>query len=431
VPMKVLVLGSGGREHALAWRLSRDPDVTGIVAAPGNPGMAHLGRTVPVDLAAPEDVLALAARERADLTVVGPEAPLERGVADLFRAKGRPIVGPSQAGAALECSKAYAKSFMERHRIPTARFQIARAVSDADRAVDELGCPVVVKADGLAGGKGVTVAADRDEAGAAIRAAMIDRQFGNAGASLVIEECLTGPEVSFFLLTDGRDVTVLSTAQDHKRIWDDDRGPNTGGMGAFAPSPLMTPEMIARVLDRIARPVVAGMADEGHPYQGFLYIGLMLTPDGPKVIEFNVRLGDPEAQVVLPLLEGPLARTFMDAATGRLGGRRLTESGDRLIGVVLAARHYPAQPETGREIQGLDAAASVDGAIVFHAGTREVDGRLVTAGGRVLTVVGRASSYELAIAKAYEAASRIRFEGMQYRRDIGQKALAAQPGVAR
>ena len=429
--MKILVLGSGGREHALAWRLARDPDVTGLVMAPGNPGMARLGRSVPVDLTSSADVLALAERERADLTVVGPEAPLERGVADLFRARGRPIVGPSQAAAALECSKAYAKSFMQRHSIPTARFQIARTVEDARRAVEAFGCPVVVKADGLAGGKGVTVAVDRDEAETAVRAAMLDRQFGGAGAALVIEECLTGPEVSFFVLTDGREVSVLSTAQDHKRIWDGDRGPNTGGMGAFAPSPLMTPEMIADVLGRIARPTIAGMAGEGHAYQGFLYIGLMVTADGPKVIEFNVRLGDPEAQVVLPLVEGPLALTLMEAATGRLGNRRLIESGDRLTGVVLAARHYPAQPETGCEITGLDAAEAVDGALVFHAGTREIDGRLVTAGGRVLTVVGRAASHESATAIAYDAASRIRFAGMQYRRDIGQKALAAQAGAAR
>ena len=429
--MKVLVLGSGGREHALAWRLSRDPDVTGIVAAPGNPGIARIGRSVPVDLTSPEDLLALAENERADLTVVGPEAPLDRGVADLFRAAGRPIVGPSQAGAALECSKAYAKAFMQRHGIPTARFQITRTVDEARRAAESFGFPVVVKADGLAGGKGVTVAAGREEADAAIRAAMLDRQFGRAGASLVIEECLTGPEVSFFVLTDGREVTVLSTAQDHKRIWDGDRGPNTGGMGAFAPSPLMTPEMIARVLEQIARPTVAGMADEGRPYQGFLYIGLMLTSDGPRVIEFNVRLGDPEAQVVLPLVEGPLAQTLMEAATGRLGSRRLIESGDRLTGVVLAARHYPAPPETGCEILGIDEAEALDGALVFHAGTRDVDGRLVTAGGRVLTVVGRGPSYESATATAYEAASRIRFAGMQYRRDIGQKALAAPSSAAR
>ena len=430
--MKVLVLGSGGREHALAWRLARDPEVSAVVCAPGNPGIARLSRCVPVDLESPDDVLSLADRERADLTVVGPEAPLERGVADLFRASGRPIVGPSRAAAALECSKAYAKEFMRRHDIPTARFVVCDRLEDALRVVagSDFGFPVVVKADGLAGGKGVTVAGDRDEADAAIRAAMLDRQFGGAGAALVIEECLTGPEASFFVLTDGREVSVLSTAQDHKRIWDGDRGPNTGGMGAFAPSPLMTPEVIADVLGRIARPTIAGMAGEGHPYQGFLYIGLMLTADGPKVIEFNVRLGDPEAQVVLPLVEGPLALTLMEAATGRLGNRRLIESGDRLTGVVLAARHYPAQPETGCEITGLDAAEAVDGALVFHAGTRAIDGRLVTAGGRVLTVVGRAASHESATAIAYDAASRIRFAGMQYRRDIGQKALAAQAGAA-
>jgi phosphoribosylamine--glycine ligase len=428
--VKVLILGSGGREHALAWRLSRDPDVAAVVAAPGNPGIARIGRVVPVDLAAPRDLLALAERERVDLTVVGPEAPLERGVADLFRARGRPIVGPSQGAAALECSKSYAKEFMQRHGIPSARFQIARTVDEARDAADAFGFPVVVKVDGLAGGKGVTVAANRDEADAAIRAAMLDRQFGSAGASLVIEECLTGPEVSFFVLTDGREASVLSTAQDHKRIWDGDRGPNTGGMGAFAPSPLMSPAMIGSVLDRIARPVVAGMAAEGRPYQGFLYVGLMLTAEGPKVIEFNVRLGDPEAQVVLPIVEGPLSQTLMDAATGRLGSGRLTESGDRLTGVVLAARNYPGQPETGCEILGLDAAEAVDGAIVFHAGTRDAGGKIVTAGGRVLTIVGRAPTYEQAIATAYEAASRISFDGMQYRRDIGQKALAAQSGAA-
>ena len=284
--MNVLVLGSGGREHALAWRLARDPEVSAVVCAPGNAGIARDSRCVPVDLESPDDVLSLADRERADLTVVGPEAPLERGVADLFRASGRPIVGPSRAAAALECSKAYAKEFMRRHGIPTARFVVCDRLEDALRVVagSDFGFPVVVKADGLAGGKGVTVAASREEADAAVRAAMEDRQFGAAGASLVIEECLTGPEVSFFVITDGEEVVPLSTAQDHKRIWDGDRGPNTGGMGAFAPSPLMTAELVTEVLDRIAKPVVHGMRAEGRPYQGFLYIGLMLTPRGPQVI---------------------------------------------------------------------------------------------------------------------------------------------------
>lgn len=420
--MNVLVLGSGGREHALAWRLVRDPDVSTVISAPGNPGLARLGRCIPVDLSAPEAVLALAASEQVDLTVVGPEAPLERGLADRFRAAGRPIVGPTQTGAALECSKAYAKAFMQRHGIPTARFVVCDRIGDARRAVadGEFGFPVVVKADGLAGGKGVTVAATREEADAAVNAAMQDRQFGSAGASVVIEECLTGPEVSFFVITDGEEVVPLATAQDHKRIWDGDRGPNTGGMGAFAPSPLMTPALTSTVMERIARPVVAGMRAEGRPYQGFLYIGLMLTPTGPQVIEFNVRLGDPEAQVVLPVVTGPFARTLFDVASGRVRGGTLSESPNRFAGVVLAARHYPASPETGQEIHGIADAEAVDGALVFHAGTREVDGRLLTAGGRVLTVVAGGPSLDAAITRAYDAASKIHFDGMQFRRDIGK-----------
>jgi phosphoribosylamine---glycine ligase len=436
--MKVLVLGSGGREHALAWRLSRDADVTEVVVAPGNPGMARVARLVPADLAAPDELLALAAREHVDLTVVGPEAPLERGVADLFRAHGRAIVGPSQAASALECSKAYAKAFMVRHDIPTARFVTCDRVEAALAAVggSEFGFPVVVKADGLAGGKGVTVAENRADAEAAVRAAMLDRQFGAAGATVVIEECLTGPEVSCFVLTDGNEILPLSTAQDHKRIWDGDRGPNTGGMGAFAPSPLLSASIMSDVIRQIARPVVNGMREEGHPYQGFLYISLMLTPQGPKVIEFNVRLGDPEAQVVLPLVQGRLAVTLFDAAAGHLRLGTLAEGGDRLVGVVLAARGYPGTPETGHEIRGLDRADGVPGALVFHAGTRLVDGRLVTAGGRVLTVVGQARSFDAAIAAAYTAASMIEFDGMQYRRDIGQKAIgtaavAASAAVAK
>jgi phosphoribosylamine---glycine ligase len=427
--MKVLVLGSGGREHALAWRLSRDPDVTEVAVSPGNPGIARAHRCLPVNLDTPADILSLAEREHVDLTVVGPEAPLERGVADLFRAAGRAIVGPSRDGAALECSKAYAKAFMQRHDVPTARFVICDRVDDALRAVggQEFGFPVVVKADGLAGGKGVTIATDRAEAEAAVRAAMLDRQFGQAGASLVIEECLTGPEVSFFVVTDGREIVQLSTAQDHKRIWDGDRGPNTGGMGAFAPSPLIAPQMAADVVQRIARPVVDGMRADGRPYQGFLYISLMLTPHGPKVIEFNVRFGDPEAQVVLPLVEGRLAQTLLDSATGGLRAGRLSESTDRFVGVVLAARNYPAPPETGQEIRGIDRAEAVPGVLVFHAGTREANGRLVTAGGRVLTVVGRAPTYEAAMAAAYDAASKIEFAGMQYRKDIGQKASVSRP----
>jgi phosphoribosylamine--glycine ligase len=423
--VKILVLGSGGREHALTWRLVHGPDVTDVVAAPGNPGMAALVRTVPVDLTRPADVLALARDEGVDLTVVGPEAPLELGLADLFRSEGLPILGPSRTGATLECSKVHSKQFMARYGIPTARFAVCE---DVDTALAEVAShsfdrPVVVKADGLAGGKGVVIAETRADAEATVRAAMLDRVFGSAGSRLVIEECLSGPEVSAFYLCDGHRAVDLSTAQDHKRIFDDDRGPNTGGMGAFSPSPLVTPELTAFTMARVVEPVLRGMREAGEPYVGFLYVGLMLTDNGPKVIEFNVRFGDPEAQVVLPRIEGPFARTLLAAATGHLSAGAVECSSDCCVGVVLASRGYPAASESGRVIDGLDAAARSADALVFHAGTRATDGQIVTAGGRVLTVVGRAQTFERAMAAAYAAVARIQFDGMQFRRDIGRKAI--------
>jgi len=424
--VKVLILGTGGREHALARRLSQDPEVTEVITAPGNPGAAAHGRCLAVDLASPQDILALATRESVDLTVVGPEAVLERGVVDLFRREQRPIVGPSQAGAALECSKVYSKAFMARHSIPTARFVVCDSADAAFAAISgaSFGFPVVVKADGLAAGKGVTVAADRAEAESAIRAAMIDKQFGASGARVVIEECLTGPEVSLFFLADGRDVVYLGSAQDHKRIFDDDRGPNTGGMGAFAPSPLATPVLIDDVRARVVRPVIDGFQRDGDPYTGFLYVSMMLTPSGPMVIEFNVRFGDPEAQVVLPLIEGNFAALLMASATGSLSGHVVATSSDKTVGVVVASRGYPASAESGREITGLDAAAAVPAVAVIHAGTKIDGGSVVTAGGRVLTVVGRGPTFGDAMARAYRGVDAIRFDGMQYRRDIGQKALS-------
>ena len=422
--MKVLVVGGGGREHALAWRLARDPQVEAVVIAPGNPGMASLGLLRYVDVTNPDAVLALAEAEAVDLTVVGPESALERGVADRFRAAGRAIVGPSRAAATLECSKVFSKRFMARAGIPTARFVVCDTIECALDAVSghEFGFPVVVKADGLAAGKGVVVAADRVEAEAAVRAMLVDRQFGAAGSTLVIEECLTGPEVSFFVLADGTRAVPLSTAQDHKRIWDDDRGPNTGGMGAFAPSPLISAALSERVMRTVIQPVLDGLRAEGG-YRGFLYVSLMLTVDGPKVIEFNVRFGDPEAQVVLPLLEGPFAQTLMDAANGALGEPRLLPAADALVGVVLASAGYPGTPEAGRTIHGLDAASEMPGVTVFHSGTREAAGRIVTAGGRVLTVVGRGSTYDDAMARAYAGVHAIHFDGMQFRTDIGRKVI--------
>jgi phosphoribosylamine--glycine ligase len=424
--VKVLVLGNGGREHALAWRLRRDSDVSDVLAAPGNPGIASEARCVNLDLATPAAALALVEREGVDLTVVGPEVLLERGFADAFRLEGRAIVGPSRAAAALEWSKVFAKEFMARHGVPTARFVVCDRLEDALSAVagPTFGFPVVIKADGLAAGKGVVVAADHDEAEQAVRAAMEEGQFGAAGARLVIEECLTGPEVSFFVLCDGDHGVLLSTAEDHKRIWDDDRGPNTGGMGAFAPSVRMTPELSETVTSRIVAPVIRGMRKEGAPFQGFLYVGLMMTPGGPHVIEFNCRFGDPEAQVVLPQIEGPFARALMASATGTLASAKpLATSPDRFVGVVVASGGYPAAPESGRRIAGLETAARVQNALVFHAGTRQADGHVVSAGGRVLTIVGRGPRYVDAMATAYSALNFVQFEGMQFRRDIGRKAV--------
>jgi phosphoribosylamine--glycine ligase len=425
--VKILVLGSGGREHAFAWRLQKDPDVSEVICAPGNPGMAQVGVCVPLDLEDPQAVLALAEREQVDLTIVGPEAALGAGVADAFEAAGRAIIGPSRAAAQLETSKVFAKDFMARHDIPTARFAVCRDLETALDAISgpTFGFPVVVKADGLAAGKGVTVAQNREEAEAAVRAAMVDRQFGASGAHLVIEEYLEGAEISLFLLCDGYRALPLATAQDHKRIWDDDRGPNTGGMGAFAPSPLMHPGLASVVMGRIVRPVLEGMRASGHPYRGFLYVGLMLTASGPKVIEFNVRFGDPEAQVIMPFLDGQFARTLFASATSGVEGITLSGGTDRFVGVVLATPGYPGPVQTGQPIEGLERAAATSGVLVFHAATKLVDGQVVTAGGRVLTVVGRGSSYESAMRRAYKGVAQISFEGMQYRHDIGRKAVGA------
>jgi phosphoribosylamine--glycine ligase len=425
----VLVIGSGGREHALAWRLSLDPEVTQVVAAPGNPGLESVALCRPGDPLDPAAVLALADAQGIDLTVVGPEAPLERGLADRFRHAGRPIVGPSAAGAALECSKVHAKAFMADRGIPTARFVVCDRLDEALATVraEPFGWPLVVKADGLAGGKGVVIAANRDEAERAVRAAMAEGRFGAAGSRLVLEECLTGPEVSFFVLADGRRALLLGTAQDHKRIFDDDRGPNTGGMGAFAPSPLVDAAVADEVQTTIVDPVLEGLRAAGDPYIGFLYVSLMLTPQGPKVIEFNVRMGDPETQAVMPIVDGPFARPLYEAATGALGDAPLARTpAQRAVGVVLASAGYPDRAETGREIHGIEMAAAMEETFVFHAGTRREGGRLVSAGGRVLTVVGRAGTFEAAMDRAYAGVSAIRFDGMQYRRDIGKRAMGLE-----
>jgi phosphoribosylamine--glycine ligase len=423
--MRVLVLGSGAREHALVARLASERDVGEIVAAPGNPGMAQLARTValdPNDLAAVES---LAEREQIDFTVVGPELPLSLGLADRFIQAGRLLFGPTAAAARLESSKAFAKAFMARHRIPTARFRVCESYDEALASVrrDEFGLPVVLKADGLAAGKGVVIAEDRAAAERAIGDAMRQRKFGAAGDRIVIEECLVGPEVSFFAICDGARAVPIGTAQDHKRIFDDDRGPNTGGMGAFAPSPLVDAALEARVMREIVEPVLAGMAAEGYPFRGFLFVGLMLTMAGPKVIEFNARLGDPETQVILPLIDQPLLPLLVAGASGSLRVSPVRIGTDRMAGVVLASRGYPESSESGQPIEGIEDAEGIPGVAVYHAGTAWRDRQLVTAGGRVLTVVGRGADFTEAVARAYTGVLHIRFEGMQYRRDIGRRAL--------
>jgi phosphoribosylamine--glycine ligase len=367
----------------------------------------------------------LAERERVDLTIIGPELPLSHGVADEFASAGLRLFGPTAAAARLETSKAFAKAFMARHGVPTARFRTTRSLDEAQSVVrsNEFGTPVVLKADGLAAGKGVVVAQSLDEAEVALAAAMRDDRFGEAGRTIVIEECLTGPEVSFFLVCDGTRAVPIGTAQDHKRIFDDDRGPNTGGMGALAPSPLFDAFLQARVMREIVEPVMTGMAAEGHSFRGFLYVGLMLTPDGPKVIEFNVRMGDPETQVVLPLIDEPFLSLLLAGAEGRLAQSTCRVTSDRMVGVVLASRGYPESSESGQPISGIDAAEEIPGVSVCHAGTAMQDGRLVTAGGRVLTVVGRGADFPEAITRAYAGVLRIQFDGMQFRHDIGRRAL--------
>jgi phosphoribosylamine--glycine ligase len=424
--MTLLILGAGGREHALAWRLAQDPGATSIVCAPGNPGMRNVASIEPLAGDDPDSAAALATDVGADLTIVGPEMPLSRGVVDRFSSAGLAILGPTQAAAALETSKTFAKAFMARHSVPTAAYHVSESAEDAVAFLTsgEFGFPVVLKADGLAAGKGVVVAPDAATAHAAVTAIMRERRFGAAGDQVVIEEWLEGAELSYFVLSDGERVVPLGSAEDHKRVYDGDAGPNTGGMGAFAPSPRCHAALERRILDEIVAPVIAGMRAEGHPYRGFLYCGLMLTPAGPKVIEFNVRFGDPEAQVVLPLIEGNLAQMLAAAAAGDLRGHSVRLAAACTVGVVLASGGYPDAYQTGKPIEGLEQAGSVPGVTLFHAGTALGDeGQLVTAGGRVMTVVARGHDYAQAMSRAYQAVDCIRFEGMHVRRDIGAKAL--------
>lgn len=424
--MKILVVGSGGREHALVWKIAQSPRVSKIYCAPGNGGIAADAECLPIAVEDSRGLIELARREKIDLTVVGPETPLTLGLVDDLSSAGLPAVGPTQKAAFLEGSKGFAKEFMARHEIPTARFVLVRDRTSAEKVLDrgDFGYPVVLKADGLAAGKGVFVAASRAEADAALAALFDQRVFGSAADSVVIEEGLQGEEVSLIACSDGQRILPMVAARDHKRVFDDDRGPNTGGMGAYSTDTILSPLDRDRIIEYVLLPTVKGMAEEGNPFRGFLYAGLMLTGEGPKVLEFNARLGDPETQVILPRLESDLVPVLEGIARGDLQGIEPRWSNQASVCVVLASGGYPAKYDGGKVISGLDMARET-GAQVFHAGTKRKDGKLVTAGGRVLSVSARGATLQEAVVTAYEAVNRIQFEGMHYRRDIAARALAS------
>ncbi len=431
--MKVLVIGGGGREHALAWKLAQSERVQAVFVAPGNGGTAADPNLKNVPLSDPAQLADFAVAEKIALTVVGPEAPLAAGLVDLFRARGLRIFGPTQAAARLESSKAHAKSFMQRHGIPTALYATFTDAAAAHAHVEQRGAPIVVKADGLAAGKGVVVAMTLDEAHAAIDDMLSANTLGVVhnveGARVVVEEFMSGEEASFIVMCDGRNVLTLATSQDHKRIGDGDTGPNTGGMGAYSPAPVVTPNVHARVMQEIILPTVAGMAKDGTPFTGFLYAGLMIDAKGqPRTVEFNCRLGDPEAQVILMRLKSDLFELLMQATDGTLD--RAQPLWDRRIalGVVMAAHGYPAAPRTGDLITGLPAAGSLPPDVqVFHAGTAAEEGRTLTRGGRVLAVCAMGDSVRVAQHKALDVVRQIRFDGAQWRNDIGHRALKGPP----
>ena len=422
--MKILVIGAGGREHAIAWKLAQSPRITEVLVAPGNPGTAREPKLRNLAPSAVADLVELAQREQVGFTVVGPEAPLAAGVVDAFRAAQLPIFGPTRAAAQLESSKDFAKQFLVRHNIPTAKYETFSDAAVAHAYIEREGAPIVIKADGLAAGKGVVVAMSADEAHAAINMMLLDNKMGDAGARVVIEEFMEGEEASFIVMADGRNALALATSQDHKRLLDGDRGPNTGGMGAYSPAPVVTPEVHERVMREVIRPTLAGMAAEGLPYTGFLYAGLMIDGEGsPRVVEFNCRLGDPETQPILMRLKSDLADLVEAAIAGTLDQSKAEWDPRFALGVVLAAAGYPDSPRKGDPITGLPTHALAD-AHVFHAGTAEQDGQVVTAGGRVLCVTALGEDVHAAQQRAYALAAAIHFDGCQYRRDIGHRGLA-------
>ena len=419
--MKILVIGSGGREHALVWKLKQSPRVSEIFCAPGNGGIAGLAQCVDIKADDVPALLKFVQDNKIGLTVVGPEVPLVRGVVDAFEKGGLKIFGPSKAAAMLEGSKVFAKDFMVRHHVPTAKYLSFDTFEAAVAGLDEFAFPLVVKADGLAAGKGVIICLTKAEAKAALSEIMAKKVFKDAGVRVVIEEFLVGEEASILAVADGKDFIILESSQDHKRIFDDDKGPNTGGMGAYSPAPVVTPALMKKISSQVIKPVIDGMKREGMPFKGILYAGIMVTRHGPKVLEFNTRFGDPETQAVLPRLKSDLVDVMIASVEGRLAGMRLQWDRRPCVCVVMAAGGYPGDHATGKVITGLEN-VSAD-AVVFHAGTRKDGDFIVTSGGRVLGVTALGKNIADAIKNVYAAVGKIAFDGVQYRRDIGKKAL--------
>lgn len=421
--MRILVLGSGGREHALVWKLRQSPRATKVYCAPGNGGIADDAECLPADLKNLNSLVALASQLRPDLTVVGPELPLTLGVVDEFTRRGWPVFGPTKTGAQLESSKSFAKEFLQRHHIPTAHYAICDSVDEVRAALPHFHPPVVVKADGLAAGKGVVIAQSKEEAVGVAAEMFSGKMVGEAGSRIVLEECLKGDELSFLVLSDGERVAPLVAAQDHKRVDDGDTGPNTGGMGAYSTATIIDDKMRDWLVNHVARPVVEGMKAEGAEYKGLLYCGLMMTARGPMVLEFNCRFGDPETQPILMRLESDLVEALEASIEGRVSDGDFKWSSDASVCVVMSSGGYPGTFDAGKKISGVGEAATIDGVKVFHAGTTKRDGAYYTSGGRVLGVSARAPELEIAVRRAYEACAKIRFDGAHYRKDIAARAL--------
>ncbi len=430
--MKILIVGNGGREHALAWKIRQSPLVKELFCAPGNAGMAEIADCVPIDTSNIVEVADFAETIKADLTIVGPELPMVLGMGDEFGRRRLTIFCPSRAASELEGSKAFAREFVQRHGIPGPRFSIFTSAVDALQFADAptFGYPLVVKADGLASGKGTVVAEGAAEARAAIAQMMTERRFGSAGAKVVIEECLVGEEVSFLVFSDGSTVVPMVSSQDHKRALDGDRGPNTGGMGAVSPATNLSLDSHKEIMNEIVRPTIAGMAAEGRVFRGVLYVGLMLTAEGPKVLEYNARFGDPETQVIMARMRSDIVPILKGVAEGQLGETKIEWAKEPAVCIVLASQGYPDAIETGKVIEGLADVKGQRDTVVFHAATGLRDGRVVTVGGRVLGVTALGASLDAAMQRAYGAVEKIRFEGMQFRRDIGLRALARIHGTA-